>query len=132
VSAPPGEPGLQQEEVDHALDGALDVSVSAQVINLLLELQEKLRVSYVFVAHDLHLVRHLCHRVVVLYKGRLVEQGSTREVLRQPEEDYTRSLLTASELESLDPIDSVGNSAGIPTGTESKVANPPAETPAQI
>ena len=63
---------------------ALDVSVSAQVINLLLELQEKLRVSYVFVAHDLHLVRHLCHRVVVLYKGRLVEEGSTRDVLRHP------------------------------------------------
>ena len=54
---------------------ALDVSVSAQVINLLLELQAKLRVSYVFVAHDLHQVRHLCHRVVVLYKGRLVEAG---------------------------------------------------------
>jgi ABC-type glutathione transport system ATPase component len=111
---------------------ALDVSVSAQVINLLLELQAKLRVSYVFVAHDLHQVRHLCHRVVVLYKGRLVEEGSTREVLRHPEENYTRSLLTASELESLDPTDSVADSDNIPTGTESEPATPPAETRAQI
>jgi ABC-type glutathione transport system ATPase component len=82
---------------------ALDVSVSAQVVNLLLDLQDKLRISYVFVAHDLHLVRHLCHRVAVLNQGRLVEQGRTEDVLRRPREEYTRTLLAASELESLGP-----------------------------
>ena len=111
---------------------ALDVSVSAQVINLLLELQAKLRVSYVFVAHDLHQVRHLCHRVVVLYKGQLVEQGSTHEVLRHPEADYTGSLLVASELQSLDPAASRGDSDGILTGSEPKSATPPARPPSQI
>jgi ABC-type glutathione transport system ATPase component len=111
---------------------ALDVSVSAQVINLLLELQAKLRVSYVFVAHDLHQVRHLCHRVVVLYKGQLVEQGSTQEVLRHPEEDYTRALLVASELQSLNPAEDTGNSGSTLTGFAPEAASPPADTPSRI
>lgn len=81
---------------------ALDVSVSAQIANLLLDLQERFGVSYVFVAHDMHMVRHLCHRVVVLLKGRVVEEGPVAEVLGAPQHAYTRSLIAASELKTLD------------------------------
>lgn len=80
---------------------ALDVSVSAQIVNLLLELQEEFGVTYVFVGHDLRLVHHLCHEVVVMYHGRLVEEGPSSEVLQQPRHHYTSALVGASELESL-------------------------------
>ena len=62
---------------------ALDVSVSAQIVNLLLDLQERLGVTYVFVGHDLRLVRHLCHDVAVMYHGNLVESGTAQDVLRR-------------------------------------------------
>lgn len=81
---------------------ALDVSVTGQVINLLLDLRERLHVAYVFVAHDMHLVRHMCHRVVVLHHGRVVEQGPTLEILGAPGDPYTENLIRASELESLE------------------------------
>jgi ABC-type glutathione transport system ATPase component len=81
---------------------ALDVSVTGQVINLLLDLRERLHVAYVFVAHDMHLVRHMCHRVVVLHHGRVVEQGPTLEVFGAPGDPYTENLIRASELESLE------------------------------
>lgn len=80
---------------------ALDVSVSAQIANLLLDLQEELGVAYVFVAHDMHMVKHLCHRVAVLLKGEIVEEGPADVVLAAPQHEYTRSLLRASELTSL-------------------------------
>lgn len=82
---------------------ALDVSVSAQIANLLLELQETFGVSYVFVAHDMHMVRHLCHRTAVLLKGRIVEEGTVEQVFGDPQHDYTKSLIAASELRSLGP-----------------------------
>ncbi|MEV6814197.1 ATP-binding cassette domain-containing protein [Micromonospora sp. NPDC051296] len=82
---------------------ALDVSVSAQIANLLLDLQDKFQMSYIFVAHDMHMVRHLCHRVAVLLKGQIVEQGTVAEVLGNPRHEYTRSLIAASELRSLEP-----------------------------
>jgi oligopeptide/dipeptide ABC transporter ATP-binding protein len=81
---------------------ALDVSVSAQIVNLLLDLQDRLGVTYVFVGHDLRLVRHLCHDVAVMYHGRLVEQGACDSVLTAPSHPYTAALLAASELERLD------------------------------
>ncbi|MGY1806178.1 ABC transporter ATP-binding protein [Blastococcus sp. SYSU D00669] len=81
---------------------ALDVSVSAQIANLLLDLQAQFGVSYLFVAHDMHMVRHLCHRVAVLLKGRIVEEGPVAEVLSHPQHEYTRNLIAASELASLD------------------------------
>ena len=84
---------------------ALDVSVSAQIVNLLLELQSTLKISYAFVAHDMHLVRHLCHEVVVIYKGSIVERGPSREVLSAPQHPYTRQLVDASELRSLAVLD---------------------------
>jgi oligopeptide transport system ATP-binding protein len=81
---------------------ALDVSVSAQIVNLLLQLQQDLGVTYVFVGHDLRLVKHLCHDLAVMYHGRLVEQGDAQQVLTEPAHPYTAALVAASELTSLE------------------------------
>jgi oligopeptide transport system ATP-binding protein len=74
---------------------ALDVSVQAQVINLLMDLQERLKLTYLFIAHDLRLVRHICSRVAVMYLGRIVEMGDTESLFADPAHPYTRALLSA-------------------------------------
>jgi peptide/nickel transport system ATP-binding protein len=74
---------------------ALDVSVQAVVLNLLEDLKLSLGMSYLFVSHDLHVVRLLCDRVIVMRSGRIVEQGSSQQVLEAPEADYTRELISA-------------------------------------
>ena len=74
---------------------ALDVSIQAQVINLLMDLQEQLKLTYLFIAHDLRLVRHISTRVAVMYLGRIVEMGGTPEIFANSQHAYTKALLSA-------------------------------------
>jgi oligopeptide transport system ATP-binding protein len=80
---------------------SLDMSVQAQVVNLLLDLQQRLGLTYLFIAHDLRLVEHVCDRVAVLYKGRIVEMAPTPLLFSEPAHPYTRALLSA--IPALDP-----------------------------
>ncbi len=74
---------------------ALDVSIQAGIINLLLNLQERFGLAYLFVSHDLSVVKHLAHRVAVMHKGTIVEQGDGEQVFERPRHEYTRRLLSA-------------------------------------
>ena len=74
---------------------ALDVSIQAQVVNLLMDLQEKLKLAYLFIAHDLRLVQHICRRTAVMSAGRIVELAETPHLFRNPQHPYTKALLSA-------------------------------------
>jgi oligopeptide transport system ATP-binding protein len=74
---------------------ALDVSIQAQIVNLLDDLQDELGLTYLFVAHDIGVVRHISDRIAVMHDGKIVEQGSADQVCEQPQDDYTKKLLAA-------------------------------------
>ena len=82
---------------------ALDISVQAQILNLLLDLQENLKLTYLIITHDLNVIRYISDRIAVMYLGKLVEFGPTEEVIKNPKHPYTEGLMAASPI--LDPHD---------------------------
>ncbi len=74
---------------------ALDVSIQSQIINLLIELKEKLNLSLVFISHDLSVVKHIADRVIVMYLGRIMEMGSKKDIFENPQHPYTQALLSS-------------------------------------
>ncbi|MBK1793238.1 ABC transporter ATP-binding protein [Devosia sp. WQ 349] len=74
---------------------ALDVSIRSQILDLLLEIQERLDLSFIFISHDISVVRYFCDRVAVMHRGRLVEVGDAEKICTQPDQEYTRALISA-------------------------------------
>ncbi|MNE48312.1 Oligopeptide transport ATP-binding protein OppF [compost metagenome] len=74
---------------------ALDVSVQAQVLNFMRDIQKELQLTYLIISHDLGIIRHMCDRIGIMYKGRLVEQGTTAHIFEHPQHIYTKRLIAA-------------------------------------
>ncbi len=99
---------------------ALDVSIQAKIINLLRRFQRERELAYIFISHDLGVVRHIAHRVLVMYLGRVVEEGESRELFAHPLHPYTRALL-----DSVPRMDSDGRPAAALQGDVPSPADPP-------
>ena len=99
---------------------ALDVSIQAKIINLLRQFQRELNLAYIFISHDLGVVRHIAHRVLVMYLGRVVEEGDSRELFAHPAHPYTRALLA-----SVPRMDADGAPAAALQGDVPSPADPP-------
>ena len=106
---------------------ALDVSVQAQVLNLLHELQAQLGLTYFFISHDLGVIRYICDRVALIYRGQLVEEGDTEAVFRSPASDYARMLLAA--MPDPDPDRSPFHASSHATRPAPGPGQPPAASP---
>ena len=99
---------------------ALDVSVQAQILNLMRDLQDELGLTYLFISHDLSVVRHMANRIGVLYLGRLVEVADGKELFRNPRHPYTKMLLNA-----IPDLDMTGREVARPDGEVPNPINPP-------
>ena len=106
---------------------SLDVSIRAQIINLLKDLQEESRLSYLFIAHDLAVVRNISHRIAVMYLGRIVELGPAAAVCENPLHPYTRALVDAVPV--ADPMVARARSSGVLVGDAPSPISPPAGCP---
>ena len=95
---------------------ALDVSVQAQIMNLLHDMKERYQLTMVFIAHDLAVVRHFCHRVAVMYLGKIVEIGDRDDIYQRPQHPYTRALLSAiPDVTTLGPAGRIRLTGDVPT-----------------
>lgn len=81
---------------------ALDVSVQAQVLNFLRDIQKELNLTYLFISHDLGIIRHMCDHIGIMYKGRHVEQGTPKDIFDNPRHIYTKRLIAA--IPDIDPL----------------------------
>ena len=102
---------------------ALDVSIQAQIINLLEELRVKLNLTYLFIGHDLSVVRHLCDRVAVMYLGKVMETGTSDTLFSDPQHPYTRALIDA--VPNPDPLTEAGREVRALEGEVPSPLNPP-------
>lgn len=75
---------------------ALDVSIQGQILNLLSSLKKELNLTYLFISHDLKVVKHICNRIAVMYNGKIVEIGKTQQILNAPREEYTKKLINSA------------------------------------
>lgn len=102
---------------------ALDVSVRAQILNLLKELQDEFQLTYLFISHDLSVIRHICDRIAVMYVGKLVETDTSEALFRQPKHPYTETLLSAVPI--TDPLDRGKRNRIRLSGEVADPSNPP-------